>query len=440
MKRFFVLPLLLAVLSIGAVEYDLEVKTDKKHWALKAGEKVTFSFRLLSREDKKAPFKAVSGQKVSYEMMGDGGMKNDKKVFVTSEKPFTVTSSLNGPGWLCINYIVRDAKGKPLYIAGKKGKVMLQKGIGVLYDPEKIQPGQKEPADFDAFWKAQREALNKVPMKPVLTAVAAPSNAKGYACFDVQIPCAGGMPVSGYLCLPADAKPKSLPAIVTFHGAGVRSSALYPFARSIHLDINAHGIPNGKEKAFYEKLTQTTLKNYRFAGADSRDTVYFKGMYLRVMRALDYVKSRPEWNGKVLVAYGASQGGGQAIAAAALDPQVTLCVAGVPAVGDHAGSLASFPRRPGWPKFYDARKAKPDQKMVDATAYFDNVFFAKRIKCETYLSAGLMDMSCSPAGVYLVYCNVASKKKDIQVYPTGTHGGAPLKNGTARINAVLQGK
>ena len=78
--------------------------------------------------------------------------------------------------------------------------------------------------------------------------------------------------------------------------------------------------------------------------------------------------------------------------------------------------------------------------MVDATAYFDNVFFAKRIKCETYLSAGLMDMSCSPAGVYLVYCNVASKKKDIQVYPTGTHGGAPLKNGTARINAVLQGK
>ena len=440
MKRLFVLPLLLAVLSLGAVEYDFEIKTDKKHWALKAGEKVTFSFRLLSREDKKAPFKVVTGQKVSYELMGDGGMKNVKKVFVTSEKPFTVTSSLNGPGWLCISYIVRDAKGKPVYITGKKGKVLLQKGIGVLYDPEKIQPGQKEPADFDAFWKAQREALDKVPMKPVLTAVPAPRNAKGYACFDVQIPCAGGMPVSGYLCLPEGAKPQSLPAIVTFHGAGVRSSALYPFSRSIHLDINAHGIPNGKEKTFYENLTKTTLKNYRFAGAASRDTVYFKGMYLRVMRALDYVKSRPEWNGKVLVAYGASQGGGQAIAAAALDPQVTLCVAGVPAVGDHAGSLAAFPRRPGWPKFYDARSQKADQKMVDATAYFDNVFFAKRIKCETYLSAGLMDMSCSPAGVYLVYKNAASKKKDLAVYPTGGHGGAPNKKGNARISDLWQGK
>ena len=438
MKRFFLLPLLLAVLSLGAVEYDLEVKTDKKHWALKAGEKVTFSFRLLSREDKKAPFKAVSGQKVSYELMGDGGMKNDKKVFVTSEKPFTVTSSLNGPGWLCINYIVRDAKGKPLYITGKKGKTMLQKGIGVLYDPEKIQPGQKEPADFDAFWKAQREALNKVPMKPVLTAVPAPRNAKGYACFDVQIPCAGGMPVSGYLCLPADAKPKSLPAIVTFHGAGVRSSALYPFARSIHLDINAHGIPNGKEKAFYEKLTQTTLKNYRFAGAVSRDTVYFKGMYLRVMRALDYVKSRPEWNGKVLIVSGSSQGGGQAIAAAALDPQVTLCVAAVAALSDHAGSYAK--RQPGWPRFYDARSKNLDPKVPVATAYYDNVYFARRIKCETWMTTGLFDTTCSPAGVYTVFNNLASKNKQMDVFPTGNHGGAPTRKGYVRINAVINGK
>ena len=84
MKQLFLLPLLLAVLTVSAVEYDLEVKTDKKHWALKANEKVTFSFRLLSREDKKAPFKVVTGQKVSYELMGDGGMKNVKSLCLST--------------------------------------------------------------------------------------------------------------------------------------------------------------------------------------------------------------------------------------------------------------------------------------------------------------------------------------------------------------------
>ncbi|MBO5791708.1 MAG: acetylxylan esterase [Lentisphaeria bacterium] len=440
MKHLLIFAVLLFTFCVSAVEYDLEVKTDKKHWALKAGEKVTFSFVLRSREDKKAPFQVVKGRKVTYEIMGDGGMKNVKKQFVTGEKPFTVVSSINGPGWLCINFIVREQNGRPTFVLKKNRKVMLEKGIGVLYEPEKIIPGQPEPKDFDAFWKAQRALLDKVPLKAKRTSVPAPAAYKGNNFWDVQIDCAGGMPVSGYLCIPAGAKPKSLPAIVTFHGAGVRSASPSAYGRSIHLDINAHGIPNGKPKDFYEELRNNSLKNYRFSGMDKRETVYFKGMYLRLMRALDYVKSLPEWNGKVLVVYGASQGGGQAIAAAALDPRVSLCVAGVPAIGDHAGSIAAFPRRPGWPKFYDGRRAKPDQKVVDATAYYDNVFFARRIKCETYMTAGLVDMSCSPAGVYMFYNNLAAKKKDLHVFPGGTHGGAPCTRGTDRISAVLQGK
>jgi cephalosporin-C deacetylase-like acetyl esterase len=437
MKHFLTAAVLLLVLCAGAAEYDLVVKSDKKHWALKAGEKVTFSFQLLSRDNAKAPWQIVKGRTVTYWLMGDGGMKEQKGRFVTAEKPFELTASLNGPGWLCINFIPRDEKGK--YIKSGKNQKILQKGIGVLYDPEKIQPGQVEPADFDAFWKAQRELLNKVPLKAKLTPFPAPAQFKGkYKFWDVQVDCAGGKPVSGYLCIPVGAKPKSLPAIVTYHGAGVRGAHAYPFGNSVHLDINAHGLPNGREAAFYEKLNKTTLKGYRHEGNDNRDTIYFRGMFLRVMRALDYVKTRPEWNGKVLVACGGSQGGGQAIAAAALDPQVTLCIATVPAIGDHAGSIAKFPRRPGWPRFYDARTAEPSPKVIEATAYFDNLFFAKRIKCETYLTTGLMDTSCSPAGVYLAYRNIAAKKKYIAVYPSGNPSGAPNHKGNARLKDVLK--
>jgi hypothetical protein len=57
-----------------------------------------------------------------------------------------------------------------------------------------------------------------VPMKPTLTPVNAP---KGIECFDVEIPCAPPRPVSGYFARPAQAAPKSLPAILMVQRAGV---------------------------------------------------------------------------------------------------------------------------------------------------------------------------------------------------------------------------
>jgi cephalosporin-C deacetylase-like acetyl esterase len=150
------------------------------------------------------------------------------------------------------------------------------------------------------------------------------------------------------------------------------------------------------------------------------------------------VKSRPEWNGKTLIVTGGSMGGGQSIAAAALDPQVTLVVAGVPAIGDHGGNLAKVPRRPGWPQFYTAKTVKPEVKK--AVSYYDNIFFARRVKCEVYLTTGLIDRTCPPTSVYLYFKNLKSAKKDLDVFPCGDHAGGPTTKGNKRIKEVLAGK
>ena len=52
------------------------------------------------------------------------------------------------------------------------------------------------------------------------------------------------------------------------HGAGVRSSDLgstVTWARDgfLALDINAHGLPNGKPDSFYSDLAKGELKDYR---------------------------------------------------------------------------------------------------------------------------------------------------------------------------------
>ena len=335
-------------------------------------------------------------------------------------------------------FALMDAQGKMVQTVIKGRKSSVYGGIGALYEPEKLKAAKAEPSDFDAFWKSRRAMLNKVPFNAKVTEV--PQKApRGFKLYDVQLDCAGGMPLSGYLSVPVNAKPKSLAAVVSYQGAGVSSS--WPGARNgaIYMNINAHGIPNGKERAFYQNLSQTTLKAYYHKGKNDREKIYFHGMYLRVMRSLDYIKSRPEWNGKVLIVTGSSQGGGQAIAAAALDPQVTMCIAAVPALSDHSGSFAN--RQPGWPQFYrNTARRKADPKVVAAADYYDNVFFARRIKCETWLTTGLFDTTCAPAGVYTVYNNLAAKKKFIDIVPTGSHSGAPARKAHARSNEIILGK
>ena len=103
------------------------------------------------------------------------------------------------------------------------------------------------------------------------------------------------MPVSGYLCMPKNAKKGSLPAVGSYHGAGVRSAHKQHGAgtRYIHFDVNAHGIENGKPAQFYADLAKGELKDYRHRNKTDRNRFYFKEMYLRVMRALDYVKTLP---------------------------------------------------------------------------------------------------------------------------------------------------
>jgi hypothetical protein len=75
----------------------------------------------------------------------------------------------------------------------------------------------------------------------------------------------------------------------------------------------------------------------------------FLGMFPRLVRAIDFLTSQPEWDGCVVIVFGSSQWGAQVIVAAGLDPRVTFFAAGIPAMCDHIGILAG--RVNGWPKF-----------------------------------------------------------------------------------------
>lgn len=380
-----------------------DAKVPKVSWAVSAdhpdaiykkGETATFTVKLAD----KSPLAPDAELFVS---LSKDGFKTLKKFPVKlKEGSATFSGELGEPGFLQAR-VSSDAEGKT------------GSAWGVAFSPEEIKPSLPVPDDFDAFWKGQLDGLAKVPLNPELKPVPFEKD-KSIAVFDTRVDCVGAK-VSGYFAKPVKAEPKSLPAILLVHGAGVRSSGIpagYAARGYLAMDVNAHGIDNGKDEAFYKALAAGELRDYRYVGRDSKEKGYFVGMFLRVKRALDFLCSQPEWDGKTLVISGGSQGGFQAFAGAALDDRVTVMVAHVPAGCDHSGMLAD--RVAGWPKIVPVKDGKPDPAVLEASRYIDNVNFAARCKAKTaVVSAGFVDGVCPPTSVYAAYNALPLKDKTI---------------------------
>ncbi len=308
-----------------------------------------------------------------------------------------------------------------LLLRATAGKASALAGAG--YDPQEIRPSLPVPDDFDAFWSAQKAALAAVEPAAELVPVPAPAAAANapaavkLECFDIKVACLGA-PVSGYLSRPVGARPGSLPAVLTVHGAGVRSASLAGSAAwaareggMLALDINAHGLPNGRPEAFYTAQAAGALKDYRYAGRMERQQNYFTGMFLRVVRAIDFLTAQPEWDGRTLIVYGSSQGGYQALAAAGLDARVSFICAGVPAGCDHSG--AAVGRVNGWPKLVPAgADGRPDPAVQQTARYVDAVNFAARARCQgAAVTVGYIDVTCPPTSVLAAYNALPVAKK-----------------------------
>ena len=389
------------VTSWAGAAISLDWSTDKEPVFYQPGETMTFKVQLVENG------KPVDGKVLKWVRTGDDQKTAKGEATSSATAPVEITTSLAQPGFVRLEILVqekggapvKDAQGKPLKFEG---------GAGVL--PGKLD-SIPEPADFDAFWKAQKAALAQVPMKTTLKEIAS-KNAQ-FQAFDVKVDCAGGKPVSGCLTVPKDAKPKSLPAQVSFIGYSVCGATPDYVPGTVTLRINAHGIENLREPAYYEALKNGELKGYGYRKEENvkPQTCYFYGMMLRLVRALEYVKSRPEWDGRRLAVVGGSQGGFQALAAAALDPDVTKCSAFKPWCCDLGG--IQLGRIRGW---------RPD--WADGLGYFDSANMAKRIHCETFITAGLGDYVCPPSGVSVLYNHIQAPKTIVYIQGS-THGYDP---------------
>ena len=316
-----------------------------------------------------------------------------------------------------------------LRLSAALGDKKYQHHVKVGFSPEQLKPYTKNPSDFDVFWRANLEEARKTPVSVTCNKVDKYSTDE-FDCYLLKLKVDSRHSIYGYLT-----KPKTVgkyPVVLCPPGAGIKTikepmrNTYYARNGFIRLEMEIHGLnPEMTDEQFKEISSAFDAENgYLENGLDDRDNYYMKHVYIACVRALDYLTSLPEWDGRNVFVQGGSQGGALSLITAGLDSRVTACVANHPALSDMAGYLDD--RAGGYPHFNRLNNMLTPEK-VETMAYYDVVNFARRITCPVFLTWGYNDNVCPPTTSYIVW-NLITAPKESLITPINEHWTSETTN------------
>lgn len=414
LKKLFVsmLFVLIASLSVQAENYPYRsdilwvTVPDHADWLYRTGEQAKIEIQLYRYgipQDGVEVNYTLGQELLPSERHGSVKLKNGRAVLSVG--------TMRNPGFLdCV--LKADIAGKSCTHHVKIG-----------FSPEKLRPYTQQPTDFVEFWNKAKSEAEQCPMAFTTKYVPEYSNEK-VDCYLIKLQCyKKGQHVYGYLTRPK-AKGK-YPVVLCPPGAGVKTlkepmrHRFYAEQGFIRLEMEIHGLNPELSPETFKDLS-ASFGDYLLKGLDDRDNYYMKKVYLACVRAIDYLTSLDEWDGKNVIVQGGSQGGALALITAGLDSRVTLCVANHPALSDMAGYKAG--RADGYPHFFtklnDYRTDTPEK--LQTMAYYDVVNFARQINIPVYLTWGYNDNTCPPTTSYIVY-NTLTCPKEALITPINEH-------------------
>lgn len=337
--------------------------------------------------------------------------KNNRDVVKSGDLEFTdghatIETALDEPAMLYVEVASPVAGSPPIH-------------LGAAIAPDKLQPSAPRPSDFDSFWDAKLKALAAIPINPRLTPGPVKSDVLEF--YTVQLDSVGSH-VQGYLAKPA--VEGKFPALVIFQYAGVyplQSKTVTDRAAEgwLAFDVDSHDMPPDQA---------TAPANYNSVGNHDRETSYFLNMYLRDSRAIDYIASRPDWDGKTIVVMGTSMGGQQSLVAAGLNHKVTAVIVNEPSGADSNGDLHG--RKAGYPNWPSS-----DPEVAQTALYFDTVNFASRIQAPTLAAVGFIDTTAPPAGIWTAFNQIPGSKEMISMVESDHNNRTPEKQGAYNIRS-----
>ena len=340
------------------------------------------------------------------------------KIEITGEEPEMI--------YVAIEPVAKPGESANGFVGGNTGRNNGLYAVGAAVAPSRIGLAAPRPDDFDAFWSQKLSAQAGIPINPKLARVETDVPDVELNTFVLD---ALGSKAQGYVAKPV--KEGKFPALVLLQYAGVYA-------------LNAHAAASRAAEGWlvinvdaHDKLPSDPSgnvgRNYAAVGNTDREKSYFLNMYLRDSRALDYLLTRTDWDGKTIVLMGTSMGGQQSLVLAGLRPEkitaVLVCVpAGTDANGDLHGRKAGYPN---WPS--------NDPEVMKTALYFDPINFASRIKAPVLAAIGFIDTISPPAGIWTALNQIPVPKEPLPMIESEHNNLTPQKeqNWDARSKEVL---
>lgn len=289
---------------------------------------------------------------------------------------------------------------------------------------DEMIPFESEPGDFDSYWNGVKAQLAQVPMNAQVN----PYNSTSYSTsYTVSLGNIDGRNVYGMLTVPKGQGP--FPVVLEMPPYG--SFPIQPQtqfaerANAITLSITIHNAP----------VTQTDPNAYSPNDPTNRDLIYHKHSITAGIRAIDYLTSRPDFNGTDVVLTGVSQGAGLGLLIAGIDNRVKLLAIGTPTMASHAGMLHDHPS--GFPFYLRLPMQNNDPQeiaaVLNATKYYEAASAAKRYHGNVFLLTSYNDDVTIPETQFIA-TNFFDGKKVILHNIPGGHDNRPEEYLFGRFN------
>lgn len=298
------------------------------------------------------------------------------------------------------------------------------------------------PEDFDAYWETALRELDATP--PEVELRRNPTlRARGAECFDLWFTGVGGARIYAKYVRPTGAS--ACPAVLQFHGysgnsgdwAGKLSYVSQGFCVAA-MDCRGQGGRSQDAASVFGN----TLRGHIIRGLDDPDPrkLLYRQIFLDTAQLARAVMSLPEVDAGRIGAMGGSQGGGLALACAALEPRVRRASSIFPFLCDYRRTwemdLAkdAYHELREYFRLFDPRHAREDE-VFTKLGYVDVQFLAPRIRAEVLMFTGLMDTICPPSTQFAAY-NRISSPKEMLIYPDFGHESLPGE-ADATLNFLL---
>ena len=337
---------------------------------------------------------------VKWELLTDDGKSDEGLCSCDGNNPIVVETVMDKPGFarlICTAY--NENRG----IDESFPRIVVSAGA----DLDRLTYLDTLPDDFNEYWADLKDTVDSFKSEVIYKREITKGIPDGVKCYDIRLSTPEGRPVSASLCVP-EAEGK-YPIIVWFQGYGIAGSNNSPQKDAITMVINAHGIENDLCRTELVYKYEKELNDYGLSEEEnsSNMTTYWRGMMMRDLIGLKFLKSLPQWDGENLTVSGGSQGAYQSTVMASVDPDVTFLDISVPWFCNLRAEEFGFMN--GW-----------RAKFAEGLRYFDTVAHATRVKCPVRMKIGLGDYCCPPSTTVTLY-NAFKTEKTLEAVQGAFH-------------------